>query len=98
MFKTNLTTLLSVIESVLIFLYLIFLLILHITGLIFSTLSIVLFVMGIVLTILNFTIYKDKKLKLILSEQITDLELFFSVIESVLIFLYLIFLLLKLSN
>jgi len=97
-FKTNLTTLLSVIESVLIFLYLIFLLILHITGLIFSTLSIVLFVMGIVLTILNFTIYKDKKLKLILSEQITDLELFFSVIESVLIFLYLIFLLLKLSN
>ena len=77
MFKTNLTTLLSVIESVLIFLYLIFLLILHITGLIFSTLSILLFMMGILLTILNFTVYKDKKLKLILSEQITDLELFF---------------------
>jgi hypothetical protein len=42
----NQTILLSIIELILIFLYLMFSLILHITGLIFSTLSILLFVMG----------------------------------------------------
>ena len=75
----NLFALLTTIRSLLIFLYSVFSLILSIIGLLFCTLSTILFVVGIVLVILHFIVYKNKKLKLILSKQITDLEVFFLV-------------------
>ena len=98
MFETNLATLLSMVKSVLIFLYLLFSSILGITGVIIITLTIILFVIGILLTIIYFIVYKDKKLKPILSEQITELEVFFVVGICSLIYIGLIYVTIKLVN
>ena len=73
-----------------------FSLILDITGFIIIVLSIFLFVIAIVLAILYLTVYNNKKLKLILSKQIIDLEVFFLVGILTLIYLGVIFLTIKL--
>jgi hypothetical protein len=86
------------VKSVLIFLYLLFSSILGITGVIIITLTIILFVIGILLTIIYFIVYKDKKLKPILSEQITELEVFFVVGICSLIYIGLIYVTIKLVN
>lgn len=96
MLKTNFTTLLSIIKSILIFLYLLLSTILGITGVIFVTLSIILFVIGILLTILYFIVYKNKKLKPMLDEQIEELEVFFIVGICSLIYIGLIYVTIKL--
>ena len=98
MFQTNLTALLSMVKSVLIFLYLLFSTILGITAVIFITLTILLFVIGILLTILYFIVYKNKKLELILSQQITELEVFFLVGICSIIYIGLIYVTIKLVN
>jgi hypothetical protein len=98
MLETNLTTLLSIVKSVLIFLYLLFSSILGITAVIFTTLTIILFVIGILLTILYFIVYKNKKLKLMLDEQITELEVFFLVGICSLIYIGVIYVTIKLVN
>ena len=96
MFENSLFELLSTVRSILIFFILIFSLIVSIVGLLFCTLSIILFVVGIILAILYVTIYNNKKLKLMLAKQITDLEVFFLVGIWSLIYLGVIFLTLKL--
>jgi hypothetical protein len=98
MVETNLTTLLSIVKVVLIFLFLLISTILGITGLIFTILTIFLCVIGILLTILYFIVYKDNKLKLRLSEQIRQLETFFLVGICSLIYLGVIYITLKLIN
>jgi hypothetical protein len=98
MIETNLMTLLSIIKSVLISLFLLLSTILGITGVIFTTLTIILFATGILLIILYFIVYKNKKLELMLSEQITKLEVFFLVGICSLIYIGLIYVTIKLVN
>jgi len=98
MFQTKFTTLLSIIKWVLIFLYLTLSTILGITALVFTTLTILLFMVGIVLTILYFIVYKNKKLKLMLAEQIENLEVFFLVGICSLVYIGVIYVTIKLVN
>ena len=98
MIETNPSALLSIVKFILIHLYLLLSSILGITAVIFTTLTILLFVIGIVLTILYFIVYKNKKLELILSEQITELKVFFLVGICSLIYIGVIYVTIKLVN